>query len=329
MMNEPGTEVTNTLQKLIQRMNLILIGKPFKTPKTIELSKRSVQFMLGGAAALALVAVVASSFMVGRLFGDVQGVTRSQLTGLRGQLNGQAQALNQTQEQAKRDLNALAMQIGELQAHASRLDSLGSRLTKIGKLDDGEFNFGKTPAMGGPEGEEDSADFLSSEFGRTVSTLRRQFESQDQQLNLLESMLLDKNLDASMMPKGMPVRSGYSSSGFGTRVDPINGAFSFHPGVDFPGPYGTDVIAVAAGVVTWNGVRPGFGNVVEIDHGNGYKTRYGHNSQNIVSVGDRVKPGQLIAKMGSTGRSTGSHVHLEVWYEDKLINPAEFVSAIR
>jgi murein DD-endopeptidase MepM/ murein hydrolase activator NlpD len=285
--------------------------------------------LLGGAVIIGLGVIAASSFFVGRLFGDVQGVSRTQLTSLRSTLNAQAQSLNQTQEQAKRDLNALAMQIGELQAHASRLDSLGSRLTKIGKLDDGEFNFGSAPAMGGPESEEDNTDFLSSEFGRTVSGLRRQFETQDQQLNLLESMLLDKTLDASMMPKGMPVRAGYSSSGFGNRVDPINGAFSFHPGVDFPGPYGTDVIAVAAGVVTWNGVRPGFGNVVEIDHGNGYKTRYGHNSQNLVSVGDRVKPGSLIAKMGSTGRSTGSHVHLEVWYENKLINPAEFVAAIR
>jgi murein DD-endopeptidase MepM/ murein hydrolase activator NlpD len=310
-------------------MNLILIGKPFKTPKTIELGKRSTQFVLGGVACLAVGLLVGSSFFVGRLFGDVQGVSRTQLVELRTQLNGQAQSLNQTQEQAKRDLNALAMQIGELQAHASRLDSLGSRLTKIGKLDDGEFNFGSAPAMGGPESNEESADFLSSEFGRTVSSLRRQFESQDQQLNLLESMLLDKNLDASMLPKGMPVRSGYSSSGFGTRVDPINGSFSFHPGVDFPGPYGTDVVAVAAGVVTWNGIRPGYGNVVEIDHGNGYKTRYGHNSQNLVSVGDRVKPGQLIAKMGSTGRSTGSHVHLEVWYDNKPINPSEFVAAIR
>lgn len=310
-------------------MNLILIGKPFKTPKTIELGKRSVQFLVGGVGVLTVGLLVASSFLVGRTFGDAQGLSRKQITELRSQLNSQAQDLNQTSERAKRDLNALAMQIGELQAHASRLDSLGSRLTKIGKLDDGEFNFGSAPAMGGPEGEETDADFLSSEFGRTVSSLRRQFESQDQQLNLLESMLLDRNLDASMLPKGMPVRTGYSSSGFGSRVDPITGGFAFHPGVDFPGPYGSDVVAVAAGVVTWNGVRPGYGNVVEIDHGNGYKTRYAHNSKNLVSVGDRVKPGQLIGKMGSTGRSTGSHVHLEVWYDNKLINPAEFVSAIR
>jgi murein DD-endopeptidase MepM/ murein hydrolase activator NlpD len=311
-------------------MNVILIGKPFKTPKTIELNKRSTQLAIG-AVLTGLIALACSlSFFTGRLFGDVQGVSKKQLTDIRAQLNAQAQQLNNTQEQAKRDLNALAMQIGELQAHASRLDSLGSRLTKIGKLDDGEFNFGTAPALGGPETlEDDSSDFLSSEFGRTVSKLRAQFESQDQQLNLLESMLLDKDVDASMLPKGMPVRSGYSSSGYGTRVDPITGAFAMHAGVDFPGPYGTDVISVAAGVVTWSGVRPGYGNVVEIDHGNGYKTRYAHNSENLAKVGDRVEPGQLIAKMGSTGRSTGSHVHMEVWYDNKPINPSEFVSAIR
>jgi murein DD-endopeptidase MepM/ murein hydrolase activator NlpD len=310
-------------------MNLILIGKPFKTPKTIELGKRSVQ--IGACAAgLALVALFCgASFFIGSKFGDVRGLSRGQITDLRGALQTQATLLSQTQDQAQRDLNALAMQVGELQAHASRLDSLGQRLTKMGKIDDGEFNFGAAPAVGGPEGDGDNVDFLSSEFGRTITTLRGQFEKQDQQLALLETMLLDRDLDSSMMPKGMPVRSGYSSSGYGARMDPITGQASFHPGVDFPGPYGTDVLAVAAGVVTWNGVRPGYGNVVEIDHGNGYKTRYAHNSENVVNVGDRVQPGQLIAKMGSTGHSTGSHSHLEVWYDNKPINPSEFVAAIR
>ena len=310
-------------------MNLIFVGRPFKAPKTIELGKRSVQLTIGGAIGLVIGVVVVSSFAIGQLLGDARGLSRSQISELRAQLHGQALVLDKTQEDAHRDLNALAMQIGELQAHASRLDSLGTRLTKIGKLDDGEFNFGQSPALGGPEGSESDVNFLSSDFGRTVTGLRKQFETQDSQLAMLESMLLDRDLDATMLPKGMPVRSVYSSSGFGTRVDPINGAFSFHAGVDFPGAYGSPVISVAAGVVTWNGVRPGYGNVVEIDHGNGYKTRYAHNSSNVVNVGERVEPGQLIAKMGSTGRSTGSHVHMEVWYEEKPINPAEFVSAIR
>ncbi len=310
-------------------MNLILIGKPFKSPKTIELGKRSTQLMLGAIALAFVGAVCGLSFLVGSFFGNARGLSREQVSSLRGELNVQAQTLTQTQEQAQRDLNSLAMQVGELQARASRLDSLGLRLTKIGKLDDGEFNFAGAPAMGGPEGEGDNVDFLSSEFGRSITSLRAKFEKQDQQLALLETMLLDRDLDASMMPKGMPVRSGYSSSGYGNRIDPITGGADFHPGVDFPGPYGSDVLAVAAGVVTWNGVRPGYGNVVEIDHGNGYKTRYAHNSDNLVKVGDRVEPGQVIAKMGSTGRSTGSHSHLEVWYDNKPINPSEFVAAIR
>ncbi len=310
-------------------MNVILVGKRFKTPKTIELGKSSVKWSIGAALALVVGIIGGLSFITGQFFGDARGMSRQQIMDLRTQLQDQSQVLTVTQDQAQRDLNALAMQIGELQAHASRLDSLGGRLTKLGKLDDGEFNFGATPAVGGPEDSESDVDFLSSEFGRTVSQLRRQFQTQDQQLALLESMLLDRDIDASMLPKGMPVRSGYSSSGYGTRVDPITGGFSFHAGVDFPGPYGVDVIAVAAGVVTWNGVRPGYGNVVEIDHGNGYKTRYAHNSKNVAKVGERVQPGQLIAKMGSTGRSTGSHVHMEVWFDNKPINPSEFISAIR
>jgi murein DD-endopeptidase MepM/ murein hydrolase activator NlpD len=310
-------------------MNVILVGKGFKTPKTIELGKRSVRWIIGSAFGAAVTLLISVSFFTGQLFGDARGLSRQQIADLRTQLQTQSQLLTDTQSQAERDLNALAMQIGELQAHASRLDSLGGRLTKLGKLDDGEFNFGASPAIGGPEDGDGDVDFLSSEFGRTVSQLRRQFQTQDQQLALLESMLLDRDIDASMLPKGMPVRQGYSSSGFGTRVDPITGRFSFHAGVDFPGPYGADVIAVAAGVVTYNGVRPGYGNVIEIDHGNGYKTRYAHNSQNIAKLGDRVQPGALIAKMGSTGRSTGSHVHMEVWFDNKPINPSEFVSAIR
>jgi murein DD-endopeptidase MepM/ murein hydrolase activator NlpD len=113
------------------------------------------------------------------------------------------------------------------------------------------------------------------------------------------------------------------------RNDPVDGGRRMHQGVDFAGPYGSDVLAVASGVVTWAGVRAGYGKVVEIDHGNGYKTKYAHNSKNLVKVGDVVEAGEKIARMGSTGRSTGAHVHFEVWYENRPVNPTEFVSAIR
>lgn len=311
-------------------MNLIFVGKPFDRPRTLELGKRSVQIKIGAAVLGVLGLLMGLSFLLGQWVGDLRGMSRNQLSDLRATLQQQGEALDQTEAEARRNLDALALELGQLQAHAARLNALGARLTQIGKLDDGEFNFSIDPAVGGPEAEDaGELSYLSSDFGSALARLRQQFDQQDQQLGLLESMLLDRDLDQSLVPKGMPVRAGYASSGFGHRADPFSGRFVMHSGVDFPGGYGSDVIAVAAGVVTWSGIRPGYGNVVEIDHGNNYKTRYAHNSRNIAKVGERVRAGQLIGKMGSTGRSTGAHVHFEVWYDGKPINPSDFVSAIR
>lgn len=311
-------------------MNLIFVGKPFSSPRTIELGRRSVQVKIGAVVVGALGLLMGLSFLIGQWVGDLRGMSRTQLSELRDSLKQQAAALDSTEQEAQRNLDALALELGQLQAHAARLNALGSRLTKIGKLEDGEFDFATTPAVGGPESEDvGQLSYLSSDFGSAVARLRQQFNQQDQQLGLLESLLLDRDLDQSLVPKGMPVRSGYASSPFGHRADPFSGRFTMHTGVDFAGSYGSDVISVAAGVVTWSGIRPGYGNVVEIDHGNGYKTRYAHNSKNLAAVGDRVHAGELIGKMGSSGRSTGSHVHFEVWYEGKPVNPTDFVSAIR
>jgi murein DD-endopeptidase MepM/ murein hydrolase activator NlpD len=146
---------------------------------------------------------------------------------------------------------------------------------------------------------------------------------------LLENLLVDRDLEAEFMPSGMPVRSGFMASNFGTRIDPFNGSRAFHAGVDFDGNKGTDILTVASGVVIFAGRHPSYGNMIDIDHGNGYVTRYAHNDKNLVKVGDVVTAGQLVAKMGSTGRATGSHLHFEVWFEGKAINPKKFVSVIR
>lgn len=311
-------------------MNLIFVGKPFNRPYTLELGKRSVQVKLGLVLAAGLGLLMGLSFLVGQWLGDLRGMSREQLSDLRASLQAQSETLSRTEQEARRNLDALALELGQLQAHAARLNALGSRLTKIGKLEDGEFNFGDAPALGGPEAEDvGELSYLSSDFGSAITRLRHQFDQQDQQLGLLESLLLDRDLDRSLVPKGMPVRSGYISSHFGYRADPFSGRFTMHSGADFAGSYGSDVLAVAAGVVTWAGIRPGYGNVVEIDHGNGYKTRYAHNSKNVVKVGKKVDAGDLVAKMGTTGRSTGAHVHFEVWFEGKPVNPSDFVSAIR
>ncbi|MGH8337331.1 MAG: M23 family metallopeptidase, partial [Gammaproteobacteria bacterium] len=144
---------------------------------------------------------------------------------------------------------------------------------------------------------------------------------------VLESLLMNRNVQLQARPSGPPVVEGYESSPFGMRIDPFTGELSFHPGIDFAGPEGEAVKAVAAGVVTWAGPRSGYGNMVEIDHGNGYSTLYGHSEKILVHVGEVVKKGEEIALLGSTGRSTGPHVHFEVLYNGKPVNPAQFVNA--
>ncbi|MGB1109993.1 MAG: M23 family metallopeptidase, partial [Gammaproteobacteria bacterium] len=161
----------------------------------------------------------------------------------------------------------------------------------------------------------------------SIDALMEQLENRERQLNVLEGLLLENELAVEMSPAGRPVAKGWISSRYGSRRDPVSGKKSFHRGLDFAGKRGADVSAMAAGVVTYSGRKNNYGNIVIIDHGNGYVTRYAHNKENLVSAGDAVKRGQIIAKLGSTGRSTGPHVHLEVLKDGKFINPIKLVRA--
>jgi murein DD-endopeptidase MepM/ murein hydrolase activator NlpD len=147
---------------------------------------------------------------------------------------------------------------------------------------------------------------------------------QQAQLSALQSLLLDARIESNLKPTGMPVK-GYISSYFGERPDPFDGHMARHTGLDIAAPSGTSVHAVAEGMVTFTGVRHGYGNVVEIDHGNGYMTRFAHNSAILVHPGEHVQVGQVISRVGSTGRSTGPHLHFEVWYHGRVVNPLAFV----
>jgi len=279
---------------------------------------------------LVLSAVVSVGFFAGRGMGTVEGLSPGDVEQLRQQLLAQQTQLDETEARSKRDLDALAIQLGDLQAQAARLNALGQRLTRMGKLDDGEFNFAKAPSVGGPEMHAPiDVDYFAPEFSDSIDRLRNQFSTQAEQLGVLETLLLDRDLEAEFMPSGMPVRSGFMASNFGMRIDPFNGSRAFHSGVDFDGNKGADVLTVASGVVIFAGRHPAYGNMIDVDHGNGYTTRYAHNDKNLVKVGDVVTGGQLIGKMGATGRATGSHLHFEVWFEGKPINPKKYVSAIR
>lgn len=246
---------------------------------------------------------------------------------VQSELDAQKVKLANATRKAEDNLNALALRLGQLQAHVIRLDALGERLTTMAKLDKGEFDFEHPPAQGGPDSDAQSAPMQVPDFIAALNELSAELDDRGRQLSVLESLIMNRNLRAEVMPAGRPVKHGWLSSYFGMRTDPFTGRLAFHSGMDFAGKMGSDVIAVAAGVVTYAGKRSGYGNLVEIDHGNGYSTRYGHNSKILVSVGQTVKKGQVIAKMGSTGRSTGPHVHFEVLINGHAVNPKKYIQA--
>ena len=238
-------------------------------------------------------------------------------------LESQLSAQHAQSAAMQRELNAMAARLGELQAEANRLNALGDRLTRAGQLGDGEFDFDKPVPVGGVGPVHDIS---SRELNRGISTLAAQFRQSGDQLSVLESLLFSHKLEQDAVPSGMPIANSYITSGFGGRADPMGGGGEFHKGIDFKANTGDPVMAVADGVVSFAGVRSGYGNVVEIDHGNGYVTRYAHNSRLEHHVGELIRAGQEIAKAGSTGRSTGAHVHLEVWKNGQAVNPRNFLS---
>jgi len=308
-------------------MNIIIVRNAHALPLRIDLSGRNARLLTAALCACAsvLVAVGAAGAW---LFASPRAHDLREVAKLRGALVEQRDALAGLDQDSHRNLDALAAQLGQLQAQATRLNALGERLTQVGKLDDGEFDFGSAPAVGGPE-EPATGVTMALPLQSGIDNLRAEFDRQQAQLDVLENLLRDRKIDNQLMPSGMPVAQGYIASGFGDRSDPFDGHQAIHMGVDFSAPEGTPVTAVADGVVTFSGVRNGYGNVIEIDHGNGYMTRYAHNSTIDAKAGDRVHAGQMIANVGSTGRSTGPHCHFEVWYNGRAVNPMVYVKATR
>ena len=241
------------------------------------------------------------------------------------QMTAQRQQIDTATRTARENVDALSRRLGELQAHVIRLDALGSRLIEIAELESGEFDFSVEPAVGGPTESIAETDTATPDLVASLNELSHQLDNRAQQLDLLETMLMNQNLNDEVMPAGKPILTGWTSSFFGLRTDPFTGHKEHHKGVDFAGKMGSDIVSVASGVVTWAGERYGYGLLVEINHGNGYATRYGHAQKVMVKVGDTVKKGQVVALMGSTGRSTGPHVHFEVWYNGEVVNPMEYI----
>ena len=229
--------------------------------------------------------------------------------------------------QLENHVAALTTKVADLQTRLVRLDAVGERLTKAAKLDRGEFNFKQPPGKGGPLLVH-SENINAGEFFTAINELSLHIQNREQQFKALDSILLTRTYEADALFDTLPVNNGFMSSRFGYRIDPFNGKTEFHSGMDYTSPSGTPIKAVAAGVVTLSAEAQGYGNIVEISHGGSFETRYAHNKKNLVKFGDVVKKGQVIALVGSTGRSTGPHVHFEVYKNGRVVDPASYLQII-
>lgn len=302
-------------------MNIILLGKYKGRPVRCQIGNRWQMLLCGSVFSVFMAAILAGGYW----WGKTEGVT-TQLADLSSELLQQQTLIQKTRVTTESDLDALSARMGQMQAHVTRINALGQRLIKIAKIDAGEFDFDNLPGYGGPDEPETG---VTSNFQDVLGDLNDQLDSREQQLAILEDLIVKKQLQYEARPAGRPITKGWISSYFGKRTDPFTGKLEMHKGMDFAGKEDSKIVAVANGVVTWTGPRYGYGNLVEINHGNGYTTRYGHNKEILVEVGDAVEKGQPISLMGSTGRSTGPHVHFEVLKNDHQIDPVAFVQASR
>ena len=244
---------------------------------------------------------------------------------VRLEIQDQREFLSNLEKDMDADLLAFSASAARLHGYLSRLDAVADRVVRFSRLDPKELSFGDPSPRGGPVLEiskpPEWAGLLAD-----ISALENEIELRQGKLTLLESFLLDKRLQEEVEPIGKPVRNGWISSTYGYRVHPISGRREFHNVLDFAGKADTFVRAVASGVVTWSGSRWGYGNMVEVNHGSGYLTRYAHNKENLADLGQKVVKGETIALLGSSGMSTGPHVHFEVVYKDKPVDPKKFIN---
>jgi murein DD-endopeptidase MepM/ murein hydrolase activator NlpD len=275
------------------------------------------------AAAVSVLALVTGAFLAGGHWAEGGTLREFTLARWHEDLAEQSEQLARIEKDVDGQVAALATRVGRMQAQLIRLDALGKQLTEVAKLKRGEFDFDQPPALGGPEtaGEGPVVPALDA----MLNSMDAQIDDRRRQLTALQNLIMTRELARQIVPGGRPVESGYISSLYGQRTDPFDGNQASHHGIDFAGAAGTQVLAAADGIVSHTGTDGGYGRLVEITHGDGYVTRYAHNAKVLVKPGETVKRGDAIALMGSTGRSTGTHLHFEVLRHGKPMNPLSFV----
>lgn len=309
-------------------MNIILVPHSAGHGRNISLSPAQL-LVLAVVVLVGLPLLIgAVSFKVAAYLDPVSGTREPEYIQRQAKLLiNERQVIEQTRRDAELHLNALAQRLGHMQAELLRLNALGQRLARMGGLDKREFDFTEGPAMGGPEQARGLSSMSVPDFLKTLEQVSGQIERKSERLAALESSLLDKQLKAAVYPTGWPTQGGWVSSGFGQRSDPFTGRTAIHEGVDIASRFGSEIKAMGGGVVSFAGDKDGYGCTVEINHGNGYATRYAHCKSVLVRVGDRVTKGQGVALVGTTGRSTGPHLHFEVLRDGRAVNPSSYLKS--
>ncbi|HEU0201185.1 MAG TPA: M23 family metallopeptidase [Burkholderiaceae bacterium] len=301
-------------------MQIIFVDRRLARARTIDVTPRLLAGGMVGLAAAVLLAVIGLYVVTFRAAAHIRVPIVHDIVAyvMRDEV-----ARN---EQFVRDnLSALARRIGEMQAQLLRLDAVGARVSKLAGIRPEEFNFRELPGRGGAEiaGRAMTVDDMQTELDRISNSVA----NRQDYLDVIESELMSANVRRTLLPQNTPLSEGFVGSGYGMRTDPFTGQMAMHAGVDFAAPSGTPIFAAAGGVVATAELHSVFGNMVRIDHGNNLVTLYAHASKLMVKAGDIVRRGQKIAEVGSTGRSTGPHLHFEVHVKGVAQNPSKFVAA--
>lgn len=306
-------------------MNIILVGKRHGKSRAVSVN---APVAVGLVIAVTLLLALAgwSGYQVALQQVEAVEPTESELVAeWRSKLSEQKVELAQIEQNVQQQVDALTLRLGEMQGRLLRLDALGQRFVESGLVASDEFDFDQPAAVGGPEDSLDGDSYTAPELTGMIDQLAKRIEDREQQLRMLDMVTSRQKLEKELYVQGRPITWGWLSSKYGYRSDPFTGKRTWHAGVDLAGKEGSDIISVAGGVVTYADERYGYGNLVEVDHGDGLLTRYAHAKTIKVKVGDVVQKGQVLALMGSTGRSTGPHVHFEVIRNGKSENPETYI----
>lgn len=300
-------------------MNIIFISNNSDRTKKIALTKANIILLSGVALCIVLIFALILNFF------SLRYAYQIEIPSVRAVLvNPQEERHQKIQAHLQENLNSMASKLGQMQAQLMQLDALGERLVKSSGIKSNDL-FMENPGQGGAYHALPDNEFTISEFNHRIEDLSNVLSEKSDKLGALDLLLRNDRLLKLVAPSEMPIEADWFSSGYGYRIDPFTGRKAFHEGVDFPAPIGTTIKAAAAGVVVYSDRHPDYGNMIEIDHGNDLVSRYAHASKRLVELGQIVLQGQKIAEVGSTGRSTGAHLHFEIRHNDKSLNPAKFL----